>query len=189
MVPMKFFIDKHMLKTEHYKHSIPYFSLDRVAVGAQYDREMQRKIHRFKFVHNYVDRVYFREVFSHLQEEYPYTPDVVVYPPISLRDRILRGSNHAKKLADDIGIPVPVLCPFYKKMFSSHQSRRTKKERNLIGEEYFFDKKFTNQIKDKKILLIDDLITTGYTAHFLGKLLKKAGAREVVGYFLASEKT
>ncbi len=43
-------------------------------------------------------------------------------------------------------------------------------------------------MKGKKILLIDDLITTGYTAQTLGKLLKKAGAKEVVGYFLASEK-
>jgi len=43
-------------------------------------------------------------------------------------------------------------------------------------------------MKGKKILLIDDLITTGYTAHTLGKLLKKAGAKEVVGYFLTSEK-
>lgn len=43
-------------------------------------------------------------------------------------------------------------------------------------------------LKGKKILVIDDLITTGWTAHTLGKLLKKAGAKEVVGYFLASEK-
>lgn len=42
--------------------------------------------------------------------------------------------------------------------------------------------------RDKKILLIDDVITTGYTAHTLGKMLKKAGAEEVIGYFLASEK-
>ena len=51
-----------------------------------------------------------------------------------------------------------------------------------------FDKKYKNLIKNKKIILVDDLITTGYTAHTLWKLLKKAWAKEVVGYFLASEK-
>ena len=79
-----------MLKTEHYKRSIPSFSLDKVVVGTLYDEEMQRKIHRFKFVHNHVDRVYFETLFSQMKEEFPYTPDIIVYPPISLRDRIWR---------------------------------------------------------------------------------------------------
>jgi|GEM_PF-1666497 len=79
-----------MLKTEHYKHAIPDFSLDKVVVGALYDEEMQRKIHRFKFVHNHVDHVYFQELFAHMKEEFPYDPDIIVYPPISFRDRMLR---------------------------------------------------------------------------------------------------
>lgn len=79
-----------MLKTEHYKRFIPGFSLEKVVVGAYYDVELQRKIHRFKFVHNHVDSVYFRELFSRMKAEFPYVPDVIVYPPISLRDRIFR---------------------------------------------------------------------------------------------------
>lgn len=88
-----------MLKTEHYKHTIPSFSLDKVIVGTFYDAEMQRKIHRFKFVHNRVDHVYFKELFVYMKEEFPYQADVIVYPPISLRDRIFRGPNHAHILA------------------------------------------------------------------------------------------
>lgn len=57
-----------------------------------------------------------------------------------------------------------------------------------IRHEYSLKQEFCELIKDKRIILVDDLITTGYTAHTLGKLLKKAGAREVVGYFLSSEK-
>lgn len=177
-----------MLKTEHYKHTIPSFSLDKVVVGALYDEEMQRKIHRFKFVHNYVDHVYFRQVFTHIKEEFPYKPDIIVYPPISLRDRIFRGKNHARLLAQYFGWCETILCPFSKKIFTSHQSRRTKIERMNIRNEYSFNQLFEKQIQGKKIVLIDDLITTGYTAHTLGKLLKKAGAKEVMGYFLASEK-
>lgn len=178
-----------MLKTEHYKRYIANFSLDKVVVGTYYDAEMQRRIHRFKFVHNYVDNVYFWDIFAHMEEEFPYDPDVIVYPPVSLRDRIFRGPNHAKKLAQHFWHKkIPILCPFRKKVFSSHQSRRTKKDRILAGTEYSLNKGFTEQLKGKKVLLIDDLITTGHTAHALGKLLKKAGAVEVVGYFLASEK-
>lgn len=149
---------------------------------------MQREIHRFKFVHNYVDRVHFQEILSRISAEYPYTPDYIVYPPVSLRDRIFRGPNHARILATYLKSQIPIICPFQKKLFSSHQARRTKSERSEIRDEYSLNPKMREILKGKKILLIDDLITTGWTAHTLGRLLKKAGATEVVGYFLSSEK-
>lgn len=176
-----------MLKTQHYKKYIPDFSLSQVVVGSYYDKEMQRKIHRFKFVQNHVDNVYFRGLFAQLQEEYPYCPDIIVYPPISLRDRIFRWPNHAKILTQFLWkTDAFILCPFRKKFFSSHQSRRKKWERSKVRDEFFL--KAGIDFHNKKILLIDDLITTGYTAHTLGKLLKEAGVKEVVWYFLASEK-
>ena len=190
MVHTKYSTDNRMLKTQHYKRYIAGFSLDAVAVGAYFDEEIRRKIHRFKFVHNHVDHVYFDSLFALLKEEYPYKPDVIVYPPISLRDRIFRWPNHAKLLVTGFSSEkdTMIICPFHKKPFSSHQSRRTREERTSVREEYSFVEKYRNKIAGKKVLLIDDLITTWYTAHTLGKLLKKAGAREVVGYFLASEK-
>lgn len=178
-----------MLKSEHYKNNIPRFSLEKVVVGAYYDEEMQRKIHRFKFVHNHVDRVYFEELFASMKQEFPYQPDIIIYPPISLRDRIFRWPNHAKILTKYF-FPgdIPVLSPFQKKFFTTHQSRRSKKERKGVRDEYVFDEKYRDQIKNKKILLIDDVITTGYTAHTLGSFLQKAGATEIVWFFLASER-
>lgn len=90
------------------------------------------------------------------------------------------------------GAPVKIptiLCPFQKKFFAGHQSKRSKQERTSIQEELFWNEKFTAKIRGKDVILVDDLITTGYTAHTLGKLLKEVGAKSVVGYFLASEKT
>lgn len=149
---------------------------------------MQREIHRFKFVHNHVDRVHFQEILARIRGEYSYTPDYIVYPPVSLRDRIFRGPNHAKILATYLRLPIPIICPFQKKIFSSHQSRRTKSERSQVRKEYSINPTMIELLRDKKILLVDDLITTGWTAHTLALLLKKGGAKEVVGYFLASEK-
>ncbi len=179
-----------MLKTEHYKKNIPDFSLDKVIVAVRYDDSMQRKIRRFKFAHNYVDRVYFESLFLLASQEYKPTGDIIVHPPISPFDWIIRGPNHAAHLAEYFShiYEKPLMSPFRKKAFAGHQSRRTKKERAQVRKEYLFDKKYKNLIKNKKIILVDDLITTGYTAHTLWKLLKKAWAKEVVGYFLASEK-
>lgn len=145
----RFFIDNPMLKTEHYKKHIADFSLDKVVVGGYYDELMQRKIRRFKFAHNYVDRVYFESLFSASIDEYAPKGDIIVYPPVSTLDWIIRGPNHAEKLAEYFShvCDKPLLCPFKKKLFSGHQSRRTKKERASVRKEYLFDKKYKSRIK------------------------------------------
>lgn len=58
-----------------------------------YDSEMQKKLHRFKFVHNHSDAADFRSLFqTTIQESGIKNPSdtVIIYPPISLKDRILR---------------------------------------------------------------------------------------------------
>lgn len=164
---MKFFTAIPMLKTLHYKRCISHFSLDHVVVGGLYDEDMQRKIYRFKFLHNHTDKAYFQALLGEIQKEFPYSPDIIVYPPISIRDRIFRGPNHAKILAKYLGTDRKILCPFRKKFYSSHQSLRKKQERMAVRSDLFFRKDFSSDIHGKKILLIDDLITTGYTAHTL----------------------
>lgn len=149
-----------MLKSEHYRRQIPHFSLDKVLVGRKYDEDMRRKIHRFKFVHNYVDRVYFQEIFWQLEAEFQYIPDVIVFPPVSIFDRIFRGKNHAQILASFVSTKVPILCPFGKKCSTRHQSQLMRKDRKHVELLYHFREKFQQEIQQKKILLVDDLITT-----------------------------
>ncbi len=43
-----------------------------------------------------------------------------------------------------------------------------------------------DQVKDKKLLLIDDVLTTGATAEIISRLLKKAGAKSVTVMTVAS---
>lgn len=67
-----------------------------------------------------------------------------------------------------------VLCPFVKSFFAGHQSRRKKSERTKVQSEYSLKKTDTKKLQDKEIIFIDDIITTGYTAHTIGKLLHRA---------------
>jgi predicted amidophosphoribosyltransferase len=108
-----------------------------------------------------------------------------------LKDRIFRWPNHAKKLATlcvKTTEANTIFCPLKKKFFAGHQSRRTKSERKQIQSEIFLKKHQEVFLKNKDILIIDDLITTGHTAHTMGKLLKQAWARTVQGLFLSSKK-
>ncbi len=179
-----------MFKTNHYKKSISDFSLDQVLVGSLYGVEIQKKIHRFKFLHNYCDKKSFQEIFSLLFWEYEYVPDLIVYPPISLRDRIVRWPNHAKILANYCRelSHIQKICPFKKSIFAHHQSIKNKQERADVKEDIIFMNKHTDVFNGKKVLIIDDIITTGYTAHTLWKYIKEAGASEVVWWFLATHK-
>jgi hypothetical protein len=94
MVYMKFFKDIPMQKTNYYRSVISHFPLNGVFIGRLYDGEVQKKLRRFKFVHNNVDHVYFRSIFAELIEESGIKNMsqncIIIYPPISLKDRIFR---------------------------------------------------------------------------------------------------
>jgi ComF family protein len=57
--------------------------------------------------------------------------------------------------------------------------RKQAREQNLQNA-FEVKKKYQNLIKDKKILLIDDVITTGATLNNCAKAFKKYGAKEVI---------
>lgn len=183
-----------MQKTNYYKQKFHHFPLDAVYVGRVYDVSMQQKIRRFKFVNNPVDIVYFESLFTDIiqQNNIKNTwESIVVFPPISLRDRVLRWPNHAKRLAaifaKNIGIKT-ILCPFRKRFFAGHQSKRTLSEREKISQDFCISDKFVPYVQGKNVFFVDDIITSWHTANTLGTFLKKLWAKSIVWCFLASKK-
>ena len=84
---------------------------------------------------------------------------------------ITKGFNE-KKLRNDI---------IRKKSNTKEQKNlsKTKRKTNLYGA---FKVENENEIKNKKILIVDDVFTTGSTINLLSEILLSAGAKEV--YFL-----
>lgn len=58
-------------------------------------------------------------------------------------------------------------------------SLRKKQRQNNLKSAFALNPKYQNIIKDKKILLIDDVMTTGATLENCAKILKKSGAKKV----------
>lgn len=195
MVCMRFFNDIPMQKTNYYRSAIARFPLDGVFVGRLYDWVVQKKLRRFKFVHNTVDNVYFRSIFAELIEEsgiknmsHNY---IILYPPISLKDRIFRWPNHAKKLAKifwNLLWTHSIVCPFHKNFFAGHQSQRNKSQRKQILAEYTLKRHIPQDLEGKEVIIIDDIITTGYTMYALWNLLKTLWVKKITWFFLASHK-
>ena len=129
----------------------------------------------------YLSAVYFRNVF---------TADVVVYVPMTKKRERKNGHNHGKRLATSFAsrVNLPVLNVIDKVKETKKQALLSAKERrdNLKSSFKINDKK---AIKDKSVVIVDDVTTTGSTAEVLSELLKKAGAKSVILLTVASVKS
>lgn len=112
--------------------------------------------------------------------------DIVCSVPMTAKQHKVRGYNQSQLLSW-------YFCDIMDKQYSSalvkvrnttpqEQLTRSQRRVNLAGA-YRADKA---EVEGKKILLIDDVITTGATMDSCAKALKKAGAVSVVGLSVAS---
>lgn len=111
--------------------------------------------------------------------------DCIVYVPMTKKAVRSRGYNQAEILAKSISerTQIPVLKEIFVKVKeTAEQKNLSKKERaaNLAG---CFNVASRAEIKDKTVLLVDDVLTTGATADAACKKLLQAGAKRV--YFAA----
>lgn len=109
-----------------------------------------------------------------------------VFIPIPLSSKRLRerGFNQseliAKYLSDTIIINV-----LYKSKDTASQVSIKDREKRLNNIKNSFEIKNPELIKDKNIILIDDVSTTGATIAEAKKVLKEAGAKRVIGVVVA----
>lgn len=117
--------------------------------------------------------------------------DLIAYIPTHRRKEALRGYNQAELLAKYISekTNIPLLKGNLVKIrWTKEQSHSTKIDR-ITNLKDSFHVKNPNTIEMKRILLVDDLITTGGTMEECSRVLKKHGAKEIIGLALTSSKT
>lgn len=119
----------------------------------------------------YLAGAYFKNYFS---------SDIIVYVPMTKKAEKKRGYNQSKILAVNVAesVGVPIFDVLEKTKDTKRQAKLTAKDRrqNLIDAFKVKDKK---AVADKKVLIIDDVTTTGSTAEAIAIKLKKAGAKSV----------
>ncbi|MGM0439385.1 MAG: ComF family protein [Patescibacteria group bacterium] len=96
------------------------------------------------------------------------------------------NKNHAEEIAKHLA-----KIPTSKKEVVSllKKSKKTKKQANLTREERLKNVKDAFEVKDKKVpkklILVDDIFTTGATMRECANKLKRAGVKKVWGFTLA----
>lgn len=107
--------------------------------------------------------------------------DIIVPVPIHLKRKRKRGYNQTELIAKELAKEITNLSfedIIYKKIDTKAQSQLDGRERrrNLYNV-YLIKNKQT--IQNKKVVLFDDIYTTGSTVNECSRMLKLAGAKEV----------
>lgn len=163
-------------------------TLDRCYSILEYTDEIAKKINTFK----QAGVKHIGETFAFLIDEklqdIEGDIDIIIPVPISESRRKLRGFNQSEILCKEImesgKVNVSILT---RPTDTPHQTGLGRKNRlaNLKDAFKVTDKKM---IKNKTILLIDDIYTTGSTLNECARTLKDAGASKVIGLTLARAK-
>lgn len=151
-----------------------------------YKDKVRQSLLRFKFYNyrSYAD-IYGRLVAMQILKDMPKGFDILAWVPTGFFRRLRRGYDQAELLAVatalELGVePVAVLKKIRNTPPLSRYRDAARRRATILGAYRVLD---PAAIAGKRILMIDDIITTGATASECAKTLLTAGAKEV--YFAA----
>lgn len=142
----------------------------------EYNDFLKEVISRYKFRGDYVLSKFLCKGLKKVIKEY----DLFVPVPLSNERLYERGFNQSEALILQAGlIPTFVL----KRTHTEKQSKKSREERIHLSN--IFKIVSAEEIVGKKVLLVDDIYTTGSTLLHAAKLLKRQGALSVSSFTVA----
>lgn len=156
-----------------------------------YDSAVRNSIIKYKFKGEKFNAKSYVKAISLAIEKSGYSGsfDVVTYVPVTVRRMKERGFNQSEVLAEGIAVHFEKkyerLLKKIKDNRNQHELSSKEREKNIIG---VYRAVNSEKIKGKRILLVDDIVTTGYTLSECCKVLKESGAQSVVCVAIAVTK-
>lgn len=148
-----------------------------------YKDKVRPSIRRFKFYNfRFYAKSYAELLCPKIENDLGKDFDILSWTPVSFRRKLHRGYDQAQLLAVALGRkldmqPVRVLKKIRHTPPQSSIRDPAQRRANVLGAYRVIDPAL---VKGKRILLIDDVVTTGATASECAKTLMFAGAKEVI---------
>lgn len=114
--------------------------------------------------------------------------DCITYVPLTKKSAYKRGYNQSKLLAKSLSkrIQTPLLCGAIKRIKSGKAQKGLTGKQRIENVKGAFKIVKRDKFKDKNVLLVDDILTTGSTVNEISRILLKAGAKTVYVATVAS---
>ncbi|GGY86998.1 hypothetical protein GCM10011613_35240 [Cellvibrio zantedeschiae] len=117
------------------------------------------------------------------------TPDLIIPVPLHWMRRWQRGFNQAEILAQYVAdeLAIPMATKIVQRTHKTPPQKglsRIERQKNL-RKTFAINSKYLSNIKDKHVVLMDDVVTTTATVRELSELLIRAGAKDVQVWALA----
>lgn len=169
-----------------YRREIPHTRC--VIAPLPYEGAVRESLHRYKFGGVTAYARTYAEFLGKCIDENQISCDIITWVPLSKRRLRKRGYDQARLIAEDLAERLGMeSSPLLKKRVNTKpQSRTGNMEKRRVNAAGVYVCPDPDAVRGKRILLVDDIVTTGVTLSECARVLKAAGAAEVVGAAAAS---
>jgi competence protein ComFC len=117
--------------------------------------------------------------------------DIISFIPLHRSKLRMRAYNQGQEIAVELGkiMQIPVKNLLEKKVNTKAQAQIKNQQERLQRMRGLFQvrKKYQGFVKGKRIILLDDVLTTGATLNAVSQTLKETGVKSVTGLIVASK--
>lgn len=166
---------------------------DRARAAACYDGVMRDLIHGMKFLDRHEGARLFGRMLADAARDLLPDAEVIVPMPLSWSRLVWRRFNQAALLAQalgrETGLPVELMALKRVRATASQVGLSFDERRRNVDGAFAVSPRRREKIAGRRVLLVDDVVTTGATANACAAALKAAGARGVDVVSLARVET
>jgi ComF family protein len=138
----------------------------------------QQLIHALKYdkrpeIGHSLGLVYGRKI-KQQQNRIPF--DLIIPVPLHPKKQFKRGYNQSEEFANGLaeGLQIPVLNDVLLRERNARTQTSLSREARWVNVASDYKVQYTKRLKDKHILLVDDVLTTGATLESCGRMLLQA---------------
>ena len=152
---------------------------DNLSYGS-YGGVIKTLILKFKYESNFTAGYLLSNFLIEMIEEEKINADVICYVPMTKKAEKKRGFNQCKLMARNIGYHTNIpVSNCIKKIKNTKEQKTLTKEERIINLKGVFKINNVKDIKNKNVILIDDVMTTGATINECKYILKKSGVKQI----------
>lgn len=180
----------NMIKENYYDIDLQRFYWDKFLYVFEYKGIIRKTLLDYKFNSKPYLSNFFAYEFLKSKKVYEFLKfcDIIVPVPMDKRKRALRGYNQteliSKILSKKSGIKEEKILQKTRQTKTQSLLKTEERKQNI---ENAFCIKNTELVKDRNIILLDDIFTTGATVNEISRILKEAGAKNIFVLVIAKD--